>query len=98
MLAFCPNCWNAISASPATCRNCGTRVDVYSHDYESQPVSLLPHSHAAKRVEICLVLGQRQKRSAVPHLTGLLTATSMLVRVAALRALSEIGNGSAIPI
>jgi hypothetical protein len=97
MLAFCPNCWNAVSASPATCRNCGTRLDVYSHDYENQLVSLLSHSHAEKRVEICLVLGQREKRTAVPHLVRLLADPSMLVRVAALRALGEIGDSSAIP-
>jgi HEAT repeat protein len=97
MLAFCPTCWNAISTSPATCRNCGARIDVYSHEYERELVSLLAHSHAERRAEICLVLGDRGKRSAVPRLLELLTDPSTLVRVAALRALSEIGDRSAVP-
>lgn len=97
MLAYCPTCWNSISSSPATCRNCGTRIDVYSHEYEYQLVSLLAHSHAERRAEICLVLGSRGKRSAVPRLLEILTDPSTLVRVAALRALGEIGDPSAIP-
>jgi HEAT repeat protein len=97
MLAYCPACWNTIRSSPATCRNCGARIDVYSHEYEQQLVSLLSHIHSARRAEICLVLGGRGKRSAVPQLVELLTDPSVLVRVAALRALKDIGDHSALP-
>jgi HEAT repeat protein len=99
MLAFCPNCWSEIAGTPTICRECGAGVDVYSHDYEHRlVVALIPNSDAAKRAQICLVLGQREKRSAVPHLLSLLsTDPDALVRVAALRALSEIGDESAVP-
>lgn len=97
MLAFCPNCWNGINSSPMTCRNCGTHVDVYSHEYERELVSLLGRSSAEKRAEICLVLGHREKRSAIPHLIDMLTDPDALVRIAALGALGKIGDSSAVP-
>ncbi len=98
MLAFCPNCWSEITGTPTICRECGTRADVYSHEYEHRLVALIPNSDPAKRAQICLVLGQREKRSAVPHLLSLLsTDPDVLVRVAALRALSEIGDTSVVP-
>lgn len=98
MLAFCPNCWCEIAGTPTICRECGTGVDVYSHDYEARLIALLPDSDAAKRAQICLVLGQREKRSAVSHLLSLFsTDPDALVRVAALRALREIGDASAVP-
>lgn len=97
MLAFCPDCWNAIETTPTTCRRCGVRIDIYSHEYERKLISLLPRSQAERRVEICLVLGQREKRSAVPRLIELLGDPEPLVRVAALRALSQIGDRAAVP-
>jgi HEAT repeat protein len=97
MMAFCPDCWSGIENNPATCRKCGARIDIYSHEFEQRLVSLLPHSHAERRAEICLVLGQREKRSAVPHLVEVLADPEPLVRVAALRALSQIGDRSAVP-
>jgi len=98
MLAYCPNCWGETTGTPTICRKCGTGVDVYSHEYEHQLVALLDKSDAAKRAQICLVLGQREKRSAIPHLLVLIaTDPEPLVRVAALRALSEIGDVSVVP-
>jgi len=98
MLAYCPNCWGEITGTPTICRKCGTGVDVYSHEYEHQLVALLDKSDAAKRAQICLVLGEREKRSAIPHLLVLIaTDPEPLVRVAALRALSEIGDVSVVP-
>jgi HEAT repeat protein len=98
MLAYCPNCWGEITGTPTICRNCGTGVDIYSHEYEHQLVALLAKSDAVKRAQICLVLGEREKRSAVPHLLVLIaTDPDPLVRVAALRALSEIGDTSVVP-
>lgn len=99
MLAYCPNCWHEIRGTPTICRKCGTGVDVYSHEYEHQLVALLDKSDAAKRAQICLVLGEREKRSALPHLLVLLaTDPEPLVRVAALRALNEIGDTSVVPV
>jgi HEAT repeat protein len=97
MLAFCPACWNEITNSPSSCRKCGVNVDVSSPEYERRLLELVPLSHAAKRAEICLLLGRRAKQSAVPHLATLLcTDPDHLVRMAALRALSEIGDASAL--
>jgi HEAT repeat protein len=96
MLAFCPTCWNEITNSPSFCRKCGVSVDFCSPEYERRLLELVPLSHAAKRAEICLLLGRRAKQSAVPHLATLLcTDPEHLVRMAALRALGEIGDASA---
>ena len=98
MLAFCPRCWNEIMGSPTTCRKCGTAIDVNSAEYENQLFALIPQSTATKRAEICLVLGQREKRSAVPHLVSLfLSDENAVVRIAVLRALEQIGDASAVP-
>jgi len=97
MLAFCPTCWNEITNSPSFCRKCGVSVDVGSVEYERQLLSLVPNSNATKRAEICLLLGQRAQQSAVPHLAKLLRADPEgLVRMAALHALSEIGDPTAL--
>ena len=97
MLAFCPNCWSEITSSPSACRTCGTNVDVDSPDYEKQLLELIPQSHAAKRAEICLLLGQRKNRNVVSRLVSLLHADpETLERDAAHRALSEIGGASAL--
>lgn|SRR6185437_10448059 len=97
MLAFCPACWNEITHSPTFCRKCGINVDVGSLEYEQQLLQLLPQSSATKRAEICLLLGQRAKQTAVPFLAALMCADpENLVRVAALRALSEIRDTSSL--
>ncbi len=98
MLAYCPNCWAEITGTPTICRKCGTGVDVYSHEYEHRLIALLGSSDATKRAQICLVLGEREKRSSVSHLLALIaTDPDPLVRVAALRALSQIGDISVVP-
>lgn len=97
MLAFCPRCWNEITHSPSLCRKCGVTVDVASSDYEQQLLNLIPVSNASKRAEICLLLGCSAKQSAVPHLASLVGSDrESLVRIAALRALSKIGDVSAV--
>lgn len=97
MLAFCPTCWNEITTSPTICRKCGAKVEVYSQEYEKSLLDLIPGSPPAKRVEICLVLGQREKGSAVPHLSALLyTHQETIVLVAVLRALGQIADTSAL--
>jgi HEAT repeat protein len=76
---------------------CGANVDVSSVEYEKRLIELIPQSDAAKRAEICLLLGQRKNQAAVSHLVLLVsTDPEVVVRVAALRALSEIGDASAL--
>ena len=95
MLAFCHKCWAELHATPTVCIYCGASVDIYSRDYEKKLISLIPRSGAEKRVQICGVLGHRAKRSAVPALVELLRDPDVFVRIAAIRALGEIGDGSA---
>ncbi len=83
--------------TPTTCRSCGNKVDVYSRQYERSVVAALPLSSAERRARICWVLGMRGKSSSVPALVDQLKDPDVLVRVAALRALGEIGDESAIP-
>jgi len=76
---------------------CGAKVDVCSVEYEKELIELVPQSDAAKRAEICLLLGQRKNHAAVSPLVSLLrTDPETFVRAAALRALSEIGDASAL--
>lgn len=97
MVGLCPTCWSELATTPTTCRNCGNRVDVYSRDYERSVVAALPHSSPERRAQICWILGMRGKSSSAHPLVGLLNDPDVLVRVAALRALGEIGDESAIP-
>jgi HEAT repeat protein len=72
-------------------------VNVGSVEYEQKLIELIPQGDAAKRAEICLLLGQRKNQAAISPLVSLLCIDpEMVVRVAALRALSEIGNASAL--
>ena len=96
MLVLCPKCWNELKSTPVTCPNCGTKIDIYSRDYERQLIAAISRSVAERRAQICWVLGARGKRSSVPALIELLHDPDLLVRVAALRALAEIGDGSAV--
>lgn len=95
MLAFCHKCWAELHSTPTVCINCGGSVDIYSRDYEKRLISLIPRSGAEKRAQICSVLGHRAKRSAVPALIELLRDSDVFVRIAAIRALGEIGDNSA---
>jgi HEAT repeat protein len=97
MVVLCPKCWSELRATPATCPSCGSKVDLYSRDYERRMVGAVAHASAERRAQICWLLGMRGKRSAVPALVQLLADPDTLVRVAALRALGEIGDDSAVP-
>jgi HEAT repeat protein len=97
MLAFCPTCWNEITDSPRVCRKCGTKVDIHSPEYQQKLLDLIPSSNATKRAEICLLLGRREMRNVVPALVSLACSDpDAIVRVAALRALDEIGDAPAL--
>jgi HEAT repeat protein len=95
MLILCPSCWNELKSTPTTCPKCGTHVDFYSREYEHRLVSMLAHSDAELRAQICWALGSRRKRSSVPVLIELLRDPDVVVQVAALRGLGEIGDRSA---
>jgi HEAT repeat protein len=96
MFVICPVCWRELDTTPAVCKKCGTRVDLYSREYERRLISALPGADAETRAQICWVLGSRRKRSAVLTLIELLRDPDVLVRVAALRGLGEIGDASSV--
>jgi len=96
MFVICPQCWHELETTPAVCGKCGTHVDLYSREYERRLISALPGADAETRAQICWVLGSRRKRSAVPTLIELLRDPDVLVRVAALRGLGEIGDASSV--
>ena len=97
MLAFCPTCWNEITKSPTVCRKCGSIVNLASPEYETQLLYLLSACNSTRRVEVCLLLGQQKRRAAVRRLALIVGEDpEAVVRVAALRALGEIGDDSAI--
>jgi hypothetical protein len=96
MLAFCHKCWAELHSTPTVCPSCGASVDIYSRDYEKKLISLILRSGAEKRAQICWVLGHRAKRGAVPALIELLRDPDAFVQIAAIRALGEIGDASAV--
>ena len=96
MLAFCHMCWAELHSTPTICTNCGARVDIYSREYERKLISVIARSDAEKRAQICWVLGRRAKRGAIPALMQLLHDPDMFVRTAAIRALGQIGDDSAV--
>jgi HEAT repeat protein len=96
MFVICPVCWRELETTPAVCEKCGTHVDLYSYEYERRLISALRGADGETRAQICWVLGSRRKRSAVSTLIELLHDPDVLVRVAALRGLGEIGDASSV--
>jgi HEAT repeat protein len=95
VLITCPECWRELKATPAVCEKCGAHVDLYSREYERRLISALSQADAETRAQICWVLGSRRKRSALPALIELLRDPDVVVRIAALRGLGEIGDVAA---
>lgn len=95
MVIPCPKCGNQIKATLTMCPECGAMVDLYSRSYELHLVAILGSSNAEQRVQVCMILGCRGKRSSTPVLIELLRDPENSVREAALRALGEIGDPKA---
>ncbi len=97
MLAFCTRCWSQISARDVVCPECGARVDEDPRSFEQKLEAALGHPLPQTRARICWVLGQKRATWAVPHLIRMLGDNDLFVCIAALRALGEIGDDSALP-
>jgi HEAT repeat protein len=96
MFVICPECWRGMSKSPAVCKHCGARVDLYSRAYERRLLAILPRADPETRALICWMFGSRRKRSGLRPLLKLLCDPDITVRIAALRGVGEIGDPSAI--
>ncbi len=92
MLAFCTTCWSEISARDSECGVCGAKVDDNPDLYQQKLLGALLHPLPDTRARICWFLGQKHAMWAVPHLLRMLDDPDLFVRVAALRALGEIGD------
>jgi HEAT repeat protein len=95
MLAFCTRCWWQISDRDVVCTHCGAKVDDDPRSFEEKLTAALEHPLPETRSRICWVLGQKKAAWAVPHLIRRLQDDDLFVRVAALRALGNIGDPSA---
>lgn len=96
MFVICPKCRRELESTRTACGRCGTLVDFYSRACERQLLAILPKADPETRAQICWVLGSRRKRSGLQPLLVLLRDPNVLVRIAALRGLGEIGDPSAI--
>jgi len=95
MLVFCTRCWSEMSSKDAECSHCGARVDDDPRSFGQKLVAALEHPLPETRSRICWILGQKRATWAVPHLIRMLKDSDLFVRVAALRALGDIGDSSA---
>jgi HEAT repeat protein len=96
MFIICPECWRELENTPTVCEKCGARVDFYSRAYERKLLAILPNADSETRAQICWVLGSRRMKSGLGPLLDLLRDRDVLVRIAALRGLGEIGDPSVI--
>jgi hypothetical protein len=96
MLIICPDCWRELTTPTTVCPKCGAHIVVDSPEYEPRLVSTLARADAEMRAHICWALGSRRQRSSVRVLVKLLRDPDVVVRIAALRGLGEIGDKSAI--
>lgn len=95
MLAFCTRCWSEMYAKDTVCPRCGARVDEDPRSFEQKLIAALEHPLPETRSRICWLLGQKRANWAVPHLIRMFDDSDLFVRIAALRALGEIGDPSA---
>jgi len=96
MFVLCPKCWNELKTTNTDCPHCGTTVDLPSPKYQRRLLAALSHANAERRSQICQVLNFIGDRGAVQSLIELLHDPDIFVRVAALRALGEIGDPSSV--
>jgi len=87
-----------MSAQSAECPACGTTVEHDPTSLEQKLAVALQHPLPEARARICWILGQRRRTWAVPYLLHILRDVDLHVRLAALRALGEIGDETAIPV
>ena len=97
MLAFCTRCWSEMYAKDTLCPRCGARVDDDPRSFEEKLIAALEHPLPETRSRICWLLGQKRATWAIPHLVPMLHDSDLFVRVAALRALGDIGDLSVEP-
>jgi HEAT repeat protein len=95
MLAFCTRCWSEMSSKDDVCAHCGARVDDDPRSFEQKLIAALEHPLPETRSRICWILGQKRATWAVPRLIRMVNDSDLFVRVAALRALGDIGDPSA---
>jgi HEAT repeat protein len=95
MLAFCTRCWSEMRTANIVCPRCGARVDDDPRSYEQKLIAALGHPLPETRSRICWLLGQKRAVWAIPQLLNMLCDADLFVRIAALRALGEIGDPSA---
>ncbi len=97
MFAVCINCWRELQLESGRCPQCGEIVDSGSGSYQRLLFWALKNSQPEHRAEVCRILGLRGRKDAVSHLLEALNDHSIIVRIAALRALGAIADESAIP-
>ena len=98
MQAFCTRCWSLISTQDAVCPECGAETAIDKRSFEEKLVTALNHPLPSTRARICWLLGQQREPWCTPHLVRMLDDPDLFVQMAALRALGDAGDASAIPV
>lgn len=97
MQAFCTKCWSLISTQDVVCPLCGADPGNDTRSFEQKLVAALEHPFPSTRARICWLLGQHGGSWSIPHLVRMLDDVDMFVRMAAIRALGEVGDESVVP-
>jgi HEAT repeat protein len=98
MVTLCTTCWAEIDDRNAWCPVCGFEVGAGSRRHFATLLLRLRGPRPGRRGSICRVLGLQKDARAVPALLERLKDRDPGVRVAAIRALTEIGAAEAIEL
>jgi HEAT repeat protein len=96
---YCPDCFAEVEQQTAHCPRCGADLADPARDFEEQLIRALGHPLPDRRLLAAQVLGQRQARSAVPDLIGIVEEADDPYLVAeATVALARIGDPAGLAV
>lgn len=100
MIYFCPNCWKEIDKDAVVCPYCKADIRAIDRkDYISKLIHALNHPEPETPIRAAEILGNLKVKEAIPELTNLVENNNDLyIKEAGVKALSDIGDKSIIPI
>ncbi len=98
MIYFCPSCWTELDRDYEHCPSCGCDIEKLSRsqDYIDKLIAALNHPEPETPIRAVWILGRLCDKRAIRPLYDIACKTSdTFLRVAAIKALVEIGTAEA---